>query len=773
MAKPVASVSHRASRPRKGTREARSCLVCLLIPTRALPLMSYRVPEALAGKLGVGSAVVVPLSGYSRLGVVVEMGEADPDRALEDVKRPLNGLSLSPELVGLCRWISENAALPLSVVLRNALPPGLKIDVYRVVSPLPDWSWRRGTLVQRGALRRELGKGGLREAEARGNVALSPTLARRESVEWVVPCGGTESDVAGAALSRAPRQRELFEKVLYRGASRVQPLLEETGVRREVLKSLVDRGVVRLETRSGSSPVVAARGYHEHPPSDTAEKAVEHRQSNLWRVSSAEQTRAVAGICRAALDRWEQTLVLAPEVRDVERMVEELSDLLPSGATLAPYHSGLGRERAAVYESARQGAVDVLVGTRAAALVPLNRPGAICVVDEPNGAHRAEPGFEGIPLHVREISRERARSEGSAAVMLSPVPSLALYSAARDGAVNELPAQKPVAWPEAQVVDMRGSGAVLGRDLLRACREGMVEEDGVGVLVNRLGHSTAVSCAGCGAPVSCDSCLIPLALHGGAARNGLSGEMVCHHCARREPAPRNCASCGSERLIPTGLAVERARELLAERLDERVGLVTADHASRENARVVVGTAHEILAKTWHSVLVPDTDSLLFGGGMLAAERGFRTLYSAAASSGRRILVQTRDPENAVLGYALRGDYQSFASYELSRRREAGYPPYRFLAALTLQGGGPQVRRAVESMLRDLEARVEALEPVPLAKESGKDVWRVVLRAGDRRAIAQAASAAAEIPASGGKRQTRTPSKRDVRRMNIELDSEEV
>ena len=34
------------------------------------------------------------------------------------------------------------------------------------------------------------------------------------------------------------------------------------------------------------------------------------------------------------------------------------------GLTVAPYHSGLGRGRAAVYEAARAGDVDVLVGTR-------------------------------------------------------------------------------------------------------------------------------------------------------------------------------------------------------------------------------------------------------------------------------------------------------------------------------------------------------------------------------------------------------------------------
>lgn len=725
--------------------------------------MSYRVPEDLSDHLRVGSAVVVPLSGYSRLGIVVEVENAEPGRPLEEVYRVAGGLSLGPELVELCRWISENAAMPLPVVLRRALPPGLRIDLYRVTSPGPGWSWRRGTLVERGSLRRALGKDGLKEAESRACVELSPAPARRESAEWVVP------DEPEPDLARAPRQRELFEEIRARGTCRLRPLLEETGIRRETLNALVDRGAVRLTRRAGASPVLAARGAREQPLPNLVEEALERRCGHLWRVPGDEQVETAAGFCRAATERWEQTLILVPEIRDVERTVSSLAELLPPGVTVAPYHSGLGRDRVAVYEAARQGAADVLVGTRTAALVPLSRPGAICVLDEPNPAHRAEPGFEGVPLHARELALERARIEGTAALITSSTPSLNLYLNVMEGGVRELPARGPRRWPEARVVDMRGSGAVLGRDLVEACRAGMSREGGVGVLVDRLGYSTAVSCASCGVPVSCGSCGSPLAYHGGSSGGSLRGELVCHRCAARQPLPESCAGCGSGRLTPTGLAVEKARDLLSESLGERVGLVTAGSRSRPDARVVVGTGHEILSRSWDSVLVPDADSLLLGGGVFAAERGFRALYSAAESARERVVVQTRDPENAVLGHALRGDYPTFAAHELPRRKESGYPPYRRLAALTLQGAESAVRRAVESIVEPLRPRVEAFEPVP-RDGSRTDTWRAALVAGHRADLAEALSAAAGIPPASGKR---PPAPGEARRIEIELDPEEV
>src|SRR4028118_2077022 len=63
--------------------------------------------------------------------------------------------------------------------------------------------------------------------------------------------------------------------------------------------------------------------------------------------------------------------------------------------------AGGGRRRGAGGGAAWRGEVDVLVGTRAAALVPVWRLGAVCVADEPNEAHRAAPGYAGAGLPGR------------------------------------------------------------------------------------------------------------------------------------------------------------------------------------------------------------------------------------------------------------------------------------------------------------------------------------------------------------------------------------
>ncbi|MCA1848350.1 MAG: hypothetical protein LC704_05055, partial [Actinobacteria bacterium] len=247
---------------------------------------------------------------------------------------------------------------------------------------------------------------------------------------------------------------------------------------------------------------------------------------------------------------------------------------------------------AAVYEAARAGRVDVLVGTRTAALLPLARLGAICVVDEPNEAHRAGPGYEGLPVHVRDVAIERGRIEGAGVVCLSPFPSLRLYGGERDR-IRELPARQARRWPAVRIVDVRGSGVILDSTLLHACRR---RGERVGVVANRLGYATTVICNRCGTVRSCSNCDLPLTLHEKA------GSLVCGRCGFRE---RACRECGSDRVSPTGLAVERVREEISGSLGEPVGLITASGRELEDAPVVVGTARYILEREWDAVILPD------------------------------------------------------------------------------------------------------------------------------------------------------------------------
>jgi primosomal protein N' (replication factor Y) (superfamily II helicase) len=732
---PPADTIDSRSMPRRET--APVVRVSLLIPSHALPDLSYRVPEHLAREVRVGTAVVATLSGYSRLGVVVGFERAIRDRPLEELRAVAEGLSLPESLVELCGWTAGAAALPLHAVLRMALPPGLGISLYEVRRPAPGWSWKVGTTVTRAQLRRALGGEGLKAAEQAGRIVFAPAAPARRTVEWAVAEG-----TAPESLRRAPRQRALLEALTVKDESRpVADLLHAVGSGRDTLRRLVRRGAVRLEKRPEPVPISYTKGTGSSLAAykNGAKRTLSRGGDWVWQMPDAEGVRASAAVARSAVGGGEQALVLAPEVGEVERLMEEFKRLLPAGLTVAPYHGGLyPGARAAVYEASYRGEVDVLVGTRAAVLVPFQRLGTVCVVDEPNGAHRASPGYEGVPIHVRDIARARGRIEGATVVFFSSVPSLRLY-APESGSLR-LPAVTPDRWPAVSVVDMRGTGVALSSTLLEACRRTILRRGRTGVVVNRLGHATSVSCTRCGFVWRCPVCDLPLRLQGAPG----AGSLFCTHCGHKEDAAKECPACSSARLNRTGLTIERVRAELAETLDLEVGLLTAGAREGEEAPVVVGTARCVLEGEWDVVVLPDADSFLFGGAG-SAEKGFRLLYGMAQVSRERLLVQTRSPEHRVLRAALRGDYEAFAAAELPKRRALGYPPHAHLAEVVFEGTEEMVRRAVESRLRPSlrKVGVEMLDPAPFS-EGGRPVWRVLLRSRRRATLAKAATLVARL-----------------------------
>ena len=713
--------------------------VSLLIPTHALPSLSYRISEHLRSLVRVGTAVVAPLSGRQRLGIVVGT-EDESDRASESVVSVVPDLSLQPALVQLCRWIHANAAIPLPAVLRAALPPGIEAGRYRVIEPSPGWPWDVDSSVTRAALERTLGPDGLRAAQAEGRIVLVPSAPQPATVEWTVIRAAAEPD-----LTRAPRQRDLFETLKERGgASTTAALLSETGASRNSLRELVRRGAARLVLRQEPAPLLPTLGDPNRlaPFLRTARRAVKGGGPFLWRTTGREEHAAVAAVVRATLEEGRQALVLAPEVGSVERLVDLLRRALEEGYTVAPYHGGLGRGRAAVYEAARSGDVDVVVGTRTAALLGMARPGSICVVDEPNSAHRAEPGHEGLPVHARDVALERARLDRTAVFFLSPHPSLRLYAAEvrRRERIRELPTARNSPWPAVRIVDMRGSGATFSSTLINACRRCMQGGGRTGVVLKRLGYATVISCSRCRTVKICPNCDLPL------VSQKREGPLVCTRCGyTEEPGP--CAECGTERMRQTGLGVERVRDELSEVLGARVGLITAEGRDDADAPVVVGTAPRILEGEWDAVVLPDADGFLAGNGTSVVERAFRLFYGSAEVARKLLLIQTRVPDNYALRAALSGDYEAFAAAELPRLRALGYPPFAYAASLTFEGSEAALFGAVESRLRPaLEAGVEMWGPVLLGRTGERTTWQVLLRARERSVVARAATLAARIVA---------------------------
>jgi len=130
----------------------------------------------------------------------------------------------------------------------------------------------------------------------------------------------------------------------------------------------------------------------------------------------------------------------------------------------------------------------------------------------------------------------------------------------------------------------------------------------------------------------------------------------------------------------------------------------------------------------------------------SAERTFQLLSQVIGRAGRgelpgRVIVQALNTSHYAIQCAIGHDGAGFYRQELEFRREAGYPPFTFLAGLSLSGtseGAVEERaeltaRLLGKLKKELSLRVEILgpAPAPLYRLRGRFRRQILLKAPTR------------------------------------------
>jgi primosomal protein N' (replication factor Y) len=152
--------------------------------------------------------------------------------------------------------------------------------------------------------------------------------------------------------------------------------------------------------------------------------------------------------------------------------------------------------------------------------------------------------------------------------------------------------------------------------------------------------------------------------------------------------------------------------------------------------------------------VVDADTGLALPDFRAEERTFQLVTQLAGRSGRDapglVLVQTFQPDATPLTYAARHDVAGFLAYELARREELGYPPFRHLVSIVVSGPNPAAPLRALGELGDALGRYGArlLGPAPLLRLRGRYRAQLLGKTTSPRALASRAATllAAAAPA---------------------------
>ncbi len=443
------------------------------------------------------------------------------------------------------------------------------------------------------------------------------------------------------------------------------------------------------------------------------------RGALLHGVTGSGKTRVYQELARVALERGLRVLILVPEIGLTPQTAGRFESFL--GVPVPVLHSALSApKKRDAYLSVLRGNARVVLGTRSAILAPFDFDVVILDEEHDGSFKQQDPAPR---YHTRELAFHLAHKYGALVVLGSATPALETFYNANQGHLELLSLKKRATaapLPDVKIIDMAAvrqqKGMLLSPELREALTECVSAGEQAIVLMNRRGYSKIRVCSSCGETLYCKHCHVPLVYH--RQYRGL----LCHYCNMIYPENMPCSSCGAETYEYVGGAIEKLEEEILEwipgarvaRMDrdttQNVGSVEKILESFRNREhnILLGT--QMVAKGHdfpgvRLVGIVGADSGLGIPDFRGTERLFQLLSQTAGRAGRaqgggRVLIQTLNPSEPVMQFALNHDYAGFARSELSNRKVALYPPFCKLVSVSV---GSRDESALNGALSKLEA----------------------------------------------------------------------
>ena len=682
-------------------------------------LLDYKAPE---GGCHLGAFVEVPLGPRKVLGVVWGAGKGDYDRAkIRSVIRVLDVAPMREEMRVFLSRAAEYTLTPMTAMLRLATrAPGLgeaqsMRKIYRLGNQKPD----------RMTDAREKVLGVLRDYGG-----LSFTLGEVAEMAGV----GT-SVVKGLVKLGAVSEEEAPRDVPY-------PQLDpDYGGKELSAEQAAGAETLRAALRSDSYGTTLLKG-----------------------VTGSGKTEVYLAAVAECLRMGRQALVLLPEIALSGEFINRVEARF--GMKPAEWHSGVTMtERRRCWRMVGQGDAQLVVGARSALFLPYQNLGLIVVDEEHDTSYKQE---DGVLYNARDMAVLRAAINGAQVVLASATPSLESWANAEAGKYTrlELTARFGAAvMPKMAAIDMRvedvPGGTWVSPTLRDAVQKRLEKGEQSLIFLNRRGYAPITLCRACGHQIGCDHCDARMVEHRFLKR------LMCHQCGETKPLPTVCPSCQAEdRLSAVGPGVERmGEEITALFPDARVAVLSSDLYGSARAMkahieqiaeggtdIIIGT--QLVAKGHNFPLltlvgVIDADLGLQGSDLRAAERTFQLMRQVAGRAGRaetpgEALLQTYQPEHAVIRSILAGDEESFWAAEAAERKAAGVPPYGRMAGIILSSPnvqevfdlGAEMAR-LDGPLRQIGAQVFGPAPAPIARVRGRHRVRLLVKAEKSAPLQQA------------------------------------
>ena len=652
----------------------------------------YKIPEALKGKLEIGSCVKIPFGRGNtlRTGYIVELmnePQCAPEKIKEIIETADDEISADAIMVKLAAWMHKYYGSTMISALRTVIPVRKKV----------------GTLTHRYVSLR------MSEKEARD---LYFSCEKKHQVARVRLL---------AELLQNPAERIPYELVS-----------GKLNIPASTIKSLSDNGVIKVESEDYyRDPVGVVKTSDKQIVLSTEQRAIVdevindydrgiHNTYLIHGITGSGKTEVYIEMIDKMVSRGKQAIVLIPEIaltyqtlmrfyRHFGNRVSVMNSTLSAG------------EKYDQAKRARDGDIDIIIGPRSALFTPFPNLGLIIIDEEHESSYKSET----MPkYHAREtaIALAGLLPEGASVVLGSATPSLESYYRALTGKYRLFELNKRLTGgtlPEVEIADLReelrtGNRSIFSRSLQEKLQEAFDRGHQAMLFINRRGLAGFVSCRSCGYVFKCPHCDVSMSEHRG-------GMLVCHYCGHTQPVSRICPDCGSKYVSAFRAGTQQIEKEVNKLFPQaRVLRMDADTTrtkgsyekilssfAAEEADVLVGTqmivkGHDFPNVTLVGILAADMS--LNAGDYRAGERTFQLLTQAAGRAGRgkfpgKVVIQSYQPDNYSVVCAAKQDYKAFYEEEIEYRKLLRYPPAAHMMAIQIWAKDEDYGKQLSNRLR--------------------------------------------------------------------------
>lgn len=465
------------------------------------------------------------------------------------------------------------------------------------------------------------------------------------------------------------------------------------------------------------------------------ENLSKHKRFLLQGVTGSGKTEVYLRLIQEVLKSGKQALVLVPEIALIPQMVERIRNRFD--IEIAVVHSGLSNnERFDQWRMINDGVTNIVVGTRSALFMPLNKLGIIIIDEEQDQSYiqKEYPSFDSKDIAVYLSSKSNIPL-----LLGSATPSIKTSYDERLGKIEKLVLTKrPVGkMPKVHVVDMKdellnGNFSVFSTLLKDEIENRLKRHEQTMILVNKRGYASFVMCRACSYVPSCPTCQISLSYH------KKDNALKCHHCGHEEKMITICPACQSNKIKEVGIGIEQIEEQLKKTFTQaRILRIDKDSIkgkhdidvklskfNNQDYDILVGTkmiakGHDFKEVSLVGVMLADLQLRL--PSYLSNEETYNLISQASGRPGRtgnesQVIIQAYESNHFVINAVLNHDYEMYYQEEIKLRTLGKYQPIYQVIKVILKGKDEnKTAESLISLRRNLlknHSQFDILGPTP-------------------------------------------------------------